>query len=75
MNSNNEAWRGSQERCPTSIMGFIECCSHEDGAVIDLNVSTCTTSLAYLFATLIVNWLLFFMFDMFVVSSASTITY
>ena len=76
MNSNNEAWRGSQGKNLTLIMGFIEFCCLQDGVVIELNVSIGTTSIASLFTTLIVNKFLFILLifgDMFVVSGASIV--
>ena len=59
MKSNNEAWRGSWEKNLAFNMKFIEYRCLENRVIVDLNVSTGTTSLAYSFATLTINWLKF----------------
>lgn len=61
---------------PIFIMGFFECCCPKDEVVVDLNVSIGGAYLAFLFATLNVDWPLLFWLhygDMYVVLGASLV--
>jgi hypothetical protein len=57
-------------------MGFLECCCPKDEVVVDLNMSIGGASLAFLFATLNVDWPLLFLLhydDMYVVLGTSLV--
>jgi hypothetical protein len=56
LDSTKHAYKGSREKSPAFMMGFLECCSPSRGMVVDLNISTGIAPTSYHVFVVLANY-------------------